>query len=346
MVIEPAPTSYAQTSPSQKVSQPMWIMGIDIAKAEHAVRVQNETGSFREGSFANNEKGFKALKKWLKPIKLDEVRVCLEATNIYWEEIAEYLQNQGAKVSVVNPMRTKGFAQSQMRRNKTDKVDAHVIADFCAANPDLTVWQPPTLEQRKLRALVRHRTTLIKTRTQQSNRLKTCREPEIHSSLTIVIATLNDQIDQISQQITALIKQSPKLKEDSELLCSIKGIGATTAEHILAELYDLATYESARSAAADAGLTPAHHESGSSVKRRPKLSKVGKASVRGALFFPTLSAMRSNPIIHAFTQRLEKRGKLPMVIIGASMRKLLHIAYGVLKHRTPFDPNYLEASPA
>lgn len=318
----------------------MLIIGIDVSKEHLAVCLQAERETLKEGEFGNHKKGFKAMEKWLKPHRMDEVHICMEATNVYWEEAAEYFHATGAKVSVVNPMRTKGFAMSQLRRNKTDKVDARDIAAFCAATPDLTLWTPPTPEQRKLRALVRHRETLVKTRTQQSNRLQTAREEEVKSSLQSVIAMLNEQIEKISQQISDLIAQEPGLKEDYDLLCTIKGVGGRTAERILAEMYDLAQYESARAAAADAGLTPAHHESGTTVRRKPKLSKVGKASLRSALFLPAMSAVQSNPIIRSMAERLEKRGKTPKVVLGAAMRKLLHIAYGVLKNRTQFDPDH------
>jgi len=326
----------------------MWILGIDVSKDELAVRLQNEIGEFKEGTFTNSTKGFNQLRKWIKPVKLAALHACMEATNVYWEEVALYLHEHGAAVSVVNPMRIKGYAQSQMQRNKTDQLDARVIADFCAATPDLKqhLWVPPTPEQSKLRALVRHRDALIKARTQHTNRLKTCREDAVKQSLQAVIATLNEQIDQMTKQIRELIDQDPTLKQDRDLLLTIVGIGERSAEHILAELQNLANYDSARAAAADVGLTPSHHESGSTVRRRPRLSKIGKSSLRGALYLPALSALQHNPLIRDFASRLEQRGKARMVIVGAVMRKLVHIAYGVLKHRTPFDPQHRQIAHA
>jgi transposase len=111
----------------------------------------------------------------------------------------------------------------------------------------------------------------------------------------------------------------------------------------MAEMYDLAAYPDAN--AADAGLSPAKHESSHSVHRKPKLSKVGKASVRGSLFMPAMNAIRHNPIVKQLADRLKAKGKSPMVIIGAAMRKLLHLVYGVLKHRIPFDPNAARSTP-
>jgi transposase len=269
--------------------------------------------------------------------------ICLEATNIYWEEVAEYLYDQKYQVSVVNPARIKGFAMSQLRRNKTDKLDADVIAQFCQAlKPKL--WTPPTPDQHHLRALVRHQQALQKSLTQYKNRLAVTRHALVRDSIKTLIESLTAEIERLDQQIQNFIEQTPDLKEQQTLLISINGIGIKTATILLAEMYDLAAYESARAAAADAGVTPAHYSSGSSVRRKPKLSKIGKTAVRGALYFPAITAMQHNPIIRALKERLEAKGKEPKVIIGAAMRKLLHLAYGVLKHRKPFDPDYLSRS--
>jgi transposase len=264
----------------------------------------------------------------------------MDATFIYWEAVAEYLVEQGYKVSVVNPARIKGFAMSQLRRHKTDKVDAEVIAQFCH-RMDPALWTPPTPEQRKLRALVRHQQALQKTLTQQTNRFATCREPAVKVSLQIVINTLNQELDRLQVQIQEFVDNDPDLKRQFDLLVSIKGIGDKTTLGLLAEMYDLADYDSARAAAADAGLIPTHYSSGSSVRRKSKLSKMGKAAVRGLLYFPAKSAMQHNPIVRDLKERLAAQGKEYKVILCAAMRKLIHLAYGVLKNQTPFDPNYL-----
>ena len=114
-----------------------------------------------------------------------------------------------------------------------------------------------------------------------------------------------------------------------------------SAAKFLAEVPDVSRFDSASQLAAFTGLTPRNHHSGSSVHRRSRLVKTGSVRLRTALFMPALAAMRSNPIIQALVKRLEARGKSRMTIVGAVMRKLVHLAYGVLKHRRPFDPNYL-----
>jgi transposase len=139
----------------------MAYLGIDVSKDTLAVKLLLADGQQEQGEYSNSASGFKKLGRWLKPHQVEGVHVCMEATNIYWEEVAQYLHDQGYKVSVVNPARIKGFAQSQLRRHKTDKVDADVIAQFCQAITP-SIWVPPTPEQRKLRALVRHQKALQK----------------------------------------------------------------------------------------------------------------------------------------------------------------------------------------
>jgi transposase len=317
----------------------MATLGIDVSKETLDVTLLKPDGAQVKGQFGNQAKEFKKLQRWLTNHQLKELHVCMEATNVYWEEAAEFLHEQGYQVSVVNPARIKGFAQSQMRRNKTDPLDGEVIAQFCAALKPV-LWQPPTPEQRQLRALVRHQRALQKSLTQQTNRRATCKEAAVKASLKRVIDTLQAEIEHIEQQIQTFIDDQPELKQQYTLLISIKGIGHRCAVVLLAEMYDLADYESARAAAADAGLTPSHYSSGKTVRRKPKLSKVGKASVRSILYFPAITAMQHNPIVRALKERLEARGKDWNVILGAAMRKLVHLAYGVLKNRTLFDPNY------
>jgi transposase len=263
----------------------------------------------------------------------------MESTSVYWEEVAEALHKAGYRVSVVNPVRIKGYAMSQLRRSKTDPLDGDVIADFCRTQ-EPEAWTPPTPEQKKLRALVRHLEALKKSRTQQLNRLGTCRDDEVRTSLETMLTTIKAEIEAVKARIAELIDQNPDLKEKKELLVSIKGIGEKTAVHILAEMYDLANYKNAKAAAADAGVTTSHYRSGTSVRRRPKISRMGKASVRTALYYPAITALQHNPIVKRMAQHLAAKGKGKAVIRVAAMRKLLHIAYGVLKNRKPFDPAY------
>jgi transposase len=318
----------------------MTLVGIEISQKTFDATLLDPTGSRRHQQFANTKAGFHAFYTWVNAHPLSDVHVCMEATNVYWEDLAEDLSQHGCPVSVVNPARTKGFAISQLKRHKTDKVDSGVVADFCDRMAP-RLWHPPSPEQRQLRDLVRHVDALKKTRTQQMNRSKTCRNDVVKASLQTIIDALNAQMVAIEAQIELLCTTHATMHDQRQLLMSIQGIGKTTATKILAEMYDLEEYLNARAAAADGGLTPAHYESGSSVRRRPRLCKIGKASLRGALYLPAITAMHHNPIIRDLKERLEQKGKPTGVIIGAAMRKLLHLAYGVLKNKIVFDPKYV-----
>ena len=313
-------------------------LGIDLAKEslDATLLPQNEYGQFK-----NKRSGHKKLLKWLKKQvgELSQVQVVMEATNIYWEELADYLHQQGVVVSVVNPAAVKGFAISQLQRNKTDKVDSRVIAVF-GQQSQPRAWQPPLPHQRKLRALVRHKQALIKSRTQQHNRLVSCLDPDVKASLESLIAAVEQQLADIQGKIETLIDEHDDLGNNHKLIKSIKGIGADTANLVLAEFYDLQHYASAKAVAADAGVTPAKYESGSSVRRKARMSRLGKSAVRGALFWPAQAAIRFNPIVADLAERLRQRGKPFGVILVAAMRKLLHLIFGVVKNNTPFDPGF------
>jgi transposase len=316
----------------------MSAVGVDIAKQTLAVTVLGVEGQ-RYREFANRRAGFEQLLKWLHEQSDGALHVCMEATNTYWEALALWLHDQAVRVSVVNPLAIKGYAQSEMARSKTDTLDSRVIAHFCAEKQP-AAWQPPNGAQRTIRALQRHKKGLLKTLTQQKNRRSTASESAVQESLDALIEYLEAEIQALEQQIEQTMAADATLQQQHDLLCSIPGIGSKTAHSLRAELGDLLRYASARALAAHVGLTPAQHESGTSVHKRARISKLGNAAVRGALYLPAKAALRSNRIVQAQATRLEEKGKPYGVIVTAAMRKLLHIAYGVVKHGVPFDPAY------
>jgi transposase len=315
----------------------MDFLGIDLAKLTFDATLLTPTDTQYYQTFPNTLEGFTQLQAWLSHYGVTQLHACMEATNIYWEALASSLHAQGHTVSVVNPARIKGYAQATMQRNKTDKLDSALIASFCATQHP-TAWQPMSEAQRRLRALSRHREDLLQTQLQQQNRLRDTTDALVRSSLQVVLDTIASQLEAVERTIKEHLAAHAELGANVALLTTIVGIGVVTATKVLAEFADFSEYESAKAAAADAGLTPSHFESGTSVRRRPRLSKVGKAGIRAALYWPALTAMRWCPACKAYAARLAARGKPKKVIIGAVMRKLVHIIYGVLKHRTPYDP--------
>jgi transposase len=315
----------------------MDVVGIDLAKLTFDATLRTQTGTQTHHAFANTPAGFTQFHAWLVQHGVTELHACMEATNVYWEALAAFLHALDYTVSVVNPARIKGYAQATMQRNKTDKLDSAVIAAFCATHRP-SAWQPQSDAQRRLRALLRHREDLLLTQLQQQNRLRDTTDALVRRSLQTLLDAIATQLTDLEHSIKAHIATHAALQAKLALLTTIVGIGPLTATKLLAEFGELEQYTSAKAAAADAGLTPAQYESGTSVRRRPRLSKQGKAGIRAALYWPAISAMTHCPAFKAFAARLAARGKPKLVIIGAVMRKLVQIAYGVLKHQTPYDP--------
>lgn len=317
------------------------VLGIDIAKASFAVTLL-AAGDAYHAHFSNDGVGFAKLTRWLHKRQIAQLQACMEATGAYWEALADYLHAQGHVVSVVNPARIKAFAESHLARNKTDQLDAQLIARFCHSQQPLA-WTPPPPEQRALQALVRQVEALQQMRQQEVNRLAAGVEvTAVVAALQAHIAFIEEQIEQLLQQVEAHIQQHPHLREQRELLVSIPGIGKRTALTLLAEIVEVTRFSGAPQLAAYAGVSPRQRRSGSSVRGRTRLCKTGNAALRKALYFPAIVARRHNPLIRTFCDRLAQRGKTKMQIIGAAMRKLLHLVYGVLKSGQPFDPNYLQ----
>lgn len=315
------------------------IVGIDIAKANFHAALIDDAGEHAR-SFPNNAKGFAQLERWLRNRKVSHVHACLEATGAYGDALAIALYEAGHIVSVVNPARVKGFAQSELARNKTDALDAGVIARFCKAMAP-PPWTPPSPEIRALQALTRRLSSLIDARAQEYTRAETPGIVEVVAdSIRAHIDHLDGQIRELEAQITDHIDRHPTLREQRELLASIPGIGTATSARFIGEVPDVTKFASAKQLSAFIGLSPQQVQSGSSVRRKARLSKRGNARLRKDLYFPAIAAIRFNPIVRRFAERLRAAGKSKMLIIGAVMRKLVHIAYGVLKHRRPFDPNF------
>jgi len=309
-------------------------LGIDVAKLKLDVALLRDDKT-RTRQFDNSTAGFQALQAWLTSLHLDNLQVCLEATGSYAEAIAVFLHQAGYRVSVVNPLRIKGEAQAQMKRNKTDRADARLIADFCQKhNPP--PWQPPSPAVAELQAITRRLEVLEEMLQAEKNRLPVT-PVKTQPSVQRMIANLEQEIEELNHSIDDHFDKHPELKEQSRLLQTIPGIGEKTAKFLLAEI-DFSRYESARAVAAYAGVTPRKNQSGTSVKGT-NLSKLGNGRIRKGIYFPAIVAKNHNELVKEFAKRLEERGKSQMQIVCASMRKLLHIAFGVLKNKTPYNPN-------
>ena len=318
------------------MSDPVFL-GIDIAKQKFDAALLMG-GKLKHKSCKNSTEGFELLSQWLRKQRLDRLHACLEATGNYGDELAFYLHEAGHTVSIVNPARIKGFAQSELLRSKNDKMDAGLIVRFCLAmHPE--PWAPPAPEIRALQALVRRVDALVTMRTQELNRLGTA-PVTVEPSIREHIAYLDEQIEKIKQQIDGHIDDNPELKSKKDLLHSIPGIGPATIAAILSEISIFERFDQVRKVVAFFGLAPKEALSGSSIKGKPRLCKIGHARLRKALYMPALVSIRYNPMMIGFYKRLRSKGKNGKVIVCAVMRKLVHIIFGILKSGKPFDPYY------
>ena len=312
------------------------VLGIDIAKAKFVVTLLTAEGKRRRKSCPNTPAGFAELAAWLTRHNVARVHACLEATGTYGDALATWLADAGHRVSVVNPAVIHAYARTRLTRSKTDQIDADLIADFTATQAP-SPWTPPAPEIRQLQALVRRLDALHGMHTQEANRLTAgVVVADVRASIDAVLASLDTQITHVQQLIRDHLDRHPGLRAQRDLLTTIPGIGETTAAVLIAELFDK-PYTSARQAAAFAGLVPRLVESGT-LRGRARLSKVGPGRLRKALYFPAVTALRCNPTIRGVCDRLRAAGKPPMVIIGAAMRKLIHLAYGVLKSQRAYQP--------
>lgn len=323
------------------------VLGIDVSKDKLDIVLRVE-GKARAKALENSLKGYEELLEWLHKQKVEPgmVHVCMEATGVYSEPVALWLHDAGLTVSVVNPHCIKGFGQSENIRNKNDEIDAGLIARFCEARrPE--VWVPAPKEQRLLKEMSNRVLVLKDMRQQEKNRIEAhsfSGQTELVSGIEEHVVWLEKRIAELEKEIDDHIDRHPTLKNDAALMTSIPGVGQTTAAKMLGHLGDLRRFSSAKALAAFIGVSPKQKSSGKCVRGRTTMSRIGNTTVRSALYMPAWVASRSNPLLKAFAARLAANGMAHKAVIGAVMRKLVHMIYGVVRSGKAFDPNFLQSS--
>jgi transposase len=322
-------------------------LGIDIAKGNFEVNLRS-LGSVEgrcAASFANNSKGFKALQRWLLKMEITQparLHTCLESTSRYGDGLAAWLSKEAYPVSMVNPRRTRHYADSQLSRTVNDRIDAKLIADFCAEkHQHLTLWQPLPTPHRQLQDLTRARQALLQHREGLANLLETA-AGLARQATQRQIANLQREIQRLDRAIKEHLDQPActQLKAQVALADSVPGVGALTAAIVVAELPPIDRVASAQQAIALFGLDPKAKTSGTSVKTPARLSKMGSKRGRRALYMPAMVALRHNPLIRALGQRLKDKGRSGKYIVVAAMRKLLRQIFGVIKSGQRFDAQW------
>ena len=322
-------------------------LGIDVSKAKlDAVLYAPEAHTAPQRSYrqvANTSAGAGALCQWARDLtgcEPGELRVILEATSAYHLVAASTAYEQGCQVVVVNPRRARQYAKALGRLTKNDRVDAEVLARF-GVHVRAHCWAPPPPAIHELWALLSRRATLEDLARREESRLTLT---DLKCSPSAVCASLADSVrfcalasERMTQELEALFRREPELSSDRQLLLSIPGVGPDAANVLLCLLrgHD---FRSPREAAAFCGVTPVHRHSGTRTTSGGHVSRERNRVFRAALRMPALSARRGNPQLQTVYDALIARGKHRRQAFVAIVHRLVRIAFGVLKHRRPYDP--------
>ncbi len=291
-------------------------IGIDISKRYFDIHCLPEGKQLR---FDNNHNGICQCLKLLAD--MNPKLVVMEATGGYETALVCKLQAAGLSVAVVNPRQIRNFAKAIGQIAKTDKIDARIIAKYAS------MIEPRKSEvmddkSRKLKSLVARRDQLSKMHVEESNRMEHAVDKSVVNSIKAILKVIERQIADIDKQISDHIDQDKQLKHKSDIVGSVPGIGDTTAFMLVTKLPELGTLNR-RQIAALVGVAPMNRDSGTF--RGKRMTGGGRGSIRSGLFMPTLVALRHNPVIREFYQRLLSAGKTKMTAVIAAMRKLLTI---------------------
>jgi transposase len=332
------------------------VVGIDIAKDTFSLgldRGESERGAgVNPPPFVNTEQGYQHAVQWLSPYTGDPstCQIVLEATGVYWEACALFFHQKGYKVSVVNPAQVRAFSRTLLRRGKTDEMDADLLARF-GRMVQPKVWTPPPLDMQHLHQIMRHREAYVRMRTEEKNRLHALQHraqaaEEVLQACSTTIAFLDQQIAALEQAFKTHLEDHPAWKKNLDILTSIGGVGLVTAGILMTETNNFATFVDPKQVAAYAGISPMPFQSGTSVHRRPKMSKIGNAHLRKAVYMAAVSAIRTPGVFKAFYHRLRDKGKPAKVALVAVARKLLGLAFTLIQKQQFFDPAYVSVKPA
>ncbi|WP_028722312.1 IS110 family transposase [Pantoea ananatis] len=320
----------------------MFPVGIDVSKEtlDLCMLYDGMKGRVKTQNIRNDSSAVEHLLRWLRLQHCgpEDVHVVMEATGVYHERLATALHDAGFYVSLANPHRSREFARGMGIMTKTDKVDAYMLACYALLKKPHR-WEPPAADIRHLSALLRRRDVILADAVREENRLEKYQSTEtpadVVSSCIRMAQLLREEVRSIERQVKAHIQSSPELKRDYVLLTSIKSVGPQLGMHMLVVLRSH-HFESADQAAAFLCVVPVEKSSGTSVRGRPRMSKIGPPQLRAKLYMSALCGKIHNKRMRNIYEEMCLRGKPKMVAIGVLMRKLVHWCYGVLKTGTAF----------
>lgn len=320
---------------------PISEVGIDIADA--SLVANKRIGGRKEArEFDNTLAGHRQAIRWILK-DTGGARVCLEATGVYHLQLSLSLAHRPEiELMVLNPKAARRFAEAQLVRAKTDKVDADGLLEYLARMP-FRAWMPPPEEVLELQSLAHRLAQLGKEKKREQARLHAVQRAGCHTRLArddirAHLEFLAHREKAIERQAVALMQRHVTLSEDLRLVDTVPGFAARSALKLLAELAVLPRHLTASQWVAQAGIDAQPQDSGDKTGPR-QISKQGNSRIRAALFYPAMTAKTHDPHVAAYYQSLIARGKKPLQALVAVMRKLLHAIWGILHHRQPWDGN-------
>lgn len=321
-------------------------IGIDVSKEKIDLGWIRDLATNKKKTkvFKNKQEVFVQIEHWIlkqtQATASSEVLITMEPTGVYHEALAYYLHDQGFTIFMANPGRAKQHAQSIGLIHKTDKSDAIALSRYGAVIEQLEPWQPEAKEVRELKALMRRLEALEKDRQRELNRLEACKSGDsserVLASLADMIRALEAEIASLTCDIDDHIDHHPDLKKNHELLKTIDGVGPVVARE-MTYLFAAKSFSTAKQVASYTGLIPRLEESGNH-KGCSRLSKTGPSRLRAKLYMAAIAAKQHNPDIRSQYERLLLAGKSKMQAIGAAMRKLVQVCFGVVKQQQKFRP--------
>ena len=315
-------------------------VGVDVAQATFQVELVLPTRRKRR-EFQNTPEGCRAFLKWAQDCSAQQLLVCMESTGRNNHKLARFLLACGHDVRIVNGKRIRRFAEGLGLLDKTDKADAHAIAEYILHHEDKTSpWQPPSDARAALMDLRCHIDGLQKSIRQFENRLDSGIELDmVVGSNQTILALLREELVKAEQQAAATIHGDEQLRQDKLTLMRHIGVGEKVATVLLTRI-DFRAFESGRQCARYGGLTSKREYSGTSIHRDGRISKEGPPDVRAALYMAAGSAMQHDPGLREFADRLKSRGKFSRTVRVAVARKILVRCWALIKHSAAYDPHH------
>ena len=324
------------------------VIGIDIAKDSLSwslgtLRMNLEKEFKTYPDVSNNSKGYQRILSIVKKLKDEKLLVVMEATGVYHEALAFFLFENGVSVSIMQSGRVKRYAQSLDQRSKTDALDSRMLA-MLGCERTLPLWTPPGKALRKLKALSRERSSLLKDKQVVKNRLHASETAAFTNNREIKryndrLNLIDGQLEEIKEEMKALINEDAALIQKLKYLESIPGISFISAATVIGETLGFDGMTSAKQLTSYAGYDVILKESGS-YKGKTRISKKGNRRIRGILHMPAMTAIRSNPTLKVFYERLKPNKIKPIIALVAVQRKLLILMYTLWKNEAMYDPKF------